>query len=83
MSFVNKVSKNSKQDIFLIQGKTENGLDCYYYILSKPDNAPDFAKIEKGGNIKIADYGTVLKKGYGEPTEAVKKAMLDEYGFIE
>jgi hypothetical protein len=81
MSHVNQIAASQKQNIFCIKGKTEAGFDCYHYVLIKPEMIPFFERIANGGNMKISDYGTVLKKGYGEPTEEVKKFMFEKYGF--
>lgn len=82
MDHVKKIAAQSKQNIFFIQGKTAKGLECYYYILAKPGKAQALENFTPGGRLKIDDIGTVLEKGYGEPSEQVKQAMSDQYGFI-
>lgn len=78
MSFTNKfaqkIESSKRKDVFLIRGE-DNGLECWHYVLVESLKLPILrAKIRQlPCNIDVADYGKIIKSGWGEnPSDEVK-----------
>lgn len=67
--------------ICYIQGTDPNGEKVFSYIAIDGDLLEEFNEAIHKGDVDIDEYGVRIASGYGEPTEAVKKMMMDEYGF--
>jgi hypothetical protein len=81
MSYVTLANKRHQNNIFFISGLTDIGIDCYYYVQVEPTKIRKFEAINPGDPVNLDEFGSVLQKGYGEPTEAVKEKMKKEYNF--
>jgi hypothetical protein len=80
MSYVKKLAAQSGDTVYLLQSKTKIGTDCYHYVLVKSGKTAQFEQIGAGAEVNIREYGTIIHKGYGEPSDKVKKMILDKYG---
>lgn len=52
----------------------------YNYLLIPADKIGEFLKVSINGGCDMADYGKVIEKGWGEPSEELKQRMR-EMGF--
>lgn len=55
--------------------KDENGKSGYIYIAVREDKMPDFQKALIVGNFDAEDYGIVLEKGFGKPSQDTMQRM--------
>jgi len=71
------------QDIVIcyIQGTDPDGEKVFSYIAIDSELLEEFNSAIHEGNVDVDEYGFRIVSGYGEPTDAVKKMMVDEYGF--
>ena len=85
MSFAAKYIKSSKNNrLNLVLTKTKDGLDAWWYILVDAPKLTAFFKAMEKGSVDLADFGKILKSGYGKtPPNSVKQEMLETYGFAE
>ena len=85
MSFVAKYVKSSKNNrMHLVLTKTKEGVDAWWYVLVDPPKLNAFHDAMKKGGCDLADFGKVLKSGYGaEPPATIKAEMQEQFGFIE
>ncbi len=67
--------------VFLVRGK-DHGRKAWHYILVVDDEETidSFLDMVKSGNIDVADYGQILKSGWGQdPPDEVKKWIEMKY----
>ena len=85
MSFVAKYVKSIKNNrLNLVLTKTKAGVDAWWYILVDAPKTDAFYKAMETGNCDLADFGKILKSGYGsEPPETVKAEMHEKFDFVE
>ncbi len=67
--------------ILLVRGESPDGMKIYAYVAIRADKLEAFVEAQKNGTFYPEDYGIVVESGEGEPSEAVKKKMTEEYGF--
>ena len=73
--------ENSTARIYLVRGK-DNGRAAWHYVLVKKHLLGLFLKRIKGGVIKVADFGHILRSGSGkDPPEGTTDKILKEYDF--
>lgn len=59
--------------LYLVRGK-DRGKPAWHYVMVKQSLLGLFLKLTKGGSLDVADFGTVLKSGWGEnPPEKVRE----------
>jgi hypothetical protein len=85
MSFVKKYIKSSKSNrLNLVLTKTKEGRDAWWYVLVDAPKLEAFYRAMESGGVDLADYGKIVKSGYGdEPPSIVKQEMKDQYDFEE
>ena len=72
-------NENASQRIYLVRGK-DRGKPAWYYVQVEKVLLPLFLRRTNGGSLDVADFGLVLKSGWGEdPPENVKK-NINEMG---
>ena len=71
------------QDIVIcyIQGTDPDGEKVFSYIAIDGEMLEEFNDAIHEGNVDVDEYGFRIVSGYGEPSEAVKQMMVDDYGF--
>jgi len=81
MSFTKKLIKqiesSKRHNVYLVHGE-DKGLECWHYVLVENIKLPLLrAKISKlPCNLDVADYGKIIKSGWGEnPNEEVKQKI--------
>lgn len=63
---------------YLVRGK-DRGRPVWYYVIVEKSLLGLFLKRTNGGSLNVADFGTVLKSGWGEnPPESTKKEICNE-----
>ncbi|MDX1974464.1 MAG: hypothetical protein SFT92_02185 [Rickettsiales bacterium] len=67
--------------ILLVRGESQDGQKIYAYVAIRADKLEAFMQAQKSGTFYPEDYGIIIESGEGEPSDAVKKRMTDEYGF--
>lgn len=68
--------------VLFYRGMSENREPMYAYIAVRSDKMKAFKKATASGKpMYLAEYGTVLASGSGEPTPEVMRKMRDEYNF--
>ena len=73
--------ENSTKRFYLVRGK-DNGRAAWQYVLVKKHLLGLFLKRVKGGVIKVADFGDILRTGFGkDPPEGTTDKILKEYDF--
>jgi hypothetical protein len=66
--------------VFLVRGK-DNGRAAWHYVLVSKEREIELKKQRAGTNIDVADYGKIIKSGWGEePSDEIKKQIEEEYG---
>jgi len=74
------VNMRYKQDLaaerlYIVRGK-DKGKPAWYYVMVEKSLLGLFLKRTKGGSLDVADFGTVLKSGWGEnPSESTREEM--------
>ena len=62
-----------RRRLYLVRGK-DRGKTAWHYVLIKADIIGEFLKRVDSGTIDVADYGQVLRSGWGQdPPEGVKQ----------
>ena len=75
------VAASKAGNVILVLGN-DQGLDCYHYLLVPDSKLPALQRAVAGeGKVSLGAFGLVIVSGFGQPDEAVKKKMLEEYGF--
>jgi len=78
--------RKHKQDagdvvICYIQGIDPDGEKVFSYIAIDAEVLEEFNTAIHAGNVDVDEYGYRIVSGYGEPNAAIKKMMVDDYGF--
>jgi predicted AlkP superfamily phosphohydrolase/phosphomutase len=82
-----KLEKQKKQglsnDIVIcyIQGTDPDGEKVFSYVAIEADLLEEFNEAIHAGNVDVDDFGYRIVSGFGEPSEAVRQMMTDDYGF--
>ena len=75
--------KNSTKRIYPVRGKNKDRA-AWRYVLAKEHLLDLFLKRAKGGSLDLADFGAVLRSGWGkDPPEGTIDQMLEECDFKE
>ena len=75
--------ENSTDRIYLVRGKVR-GKAAWHYVLVKKHLLGLFLKGTNGGSLDVADFGAVLRSGWGkDPPEGIIDQMLEECDFKE
>lgn len=83
MPHFTKFASRIKRDSTLVYDLrvTIQGLKCFYIVNIIPAKRAAFlAAINKDQGYQLTDYGTILYKGWGEPSNALKMQLREEYG---
>ena len=73
--------KNSTKRIYPVRGKNKDRA-AWRYVLAKEHLLDLFLKRAKGGSLDLADFGAVLRSGWGkDPPEGTAKKILKECDF--
>lgn len=67
--------------ILLVRGENPDGGAIYAYVAVRADKLEAFMQAQQSGVFYPEDYGVIIESGEGEPDEATRKKMEDEYGF--
>ena len=83
IAILEKRKHQHEHDIVIcyIQGIDPNGEKVFSYIAIDAEQLEEFNDAVHAGNVDVDEYGYRIVSGYGEPSEAVKQMMVDEYGF--
>ena len=74
-----KYNENASERIYLVRGK-DRGKPAWHYVLVEKALLPLFLRRTNGGSLDVADFGRVLKSGWGkDPPENVRK-NINEMG---
>jgi len=66
-------------ELFLVRGK-DRGEPAWHYVFVKRAKLPLFREAVKGGSLDVADYGEVVKSGWGKnPPDEVIEEMKEKY----
>ena len=72
-----KHMENASERIYLVRGK-DRGKQAWLYVLVKKALLPLFSRWTRGGSVDVADFGRVLKSGWGkDPPEDIRKSILE------
>ena len=75
--------ENSADRIYLVRGK-DKGRAAWHYVLAKKHLLGLFLKVTNGGSIDVADFGDILRSGWGkDPPEGTIDKILEEGDFKE
>lgn len=83
IAILEKRKHQHEHDIVIcyIQGIDPNGEKVFSYIAIDAELLEQFNTAVHQGNVDVDEYGYRIVSGYGEPSEAVKNMMMEEYGF--
>ncbi len=70
----------SKNNIYFVQAKDNNGEDFHAYVAVHGSLADKFIEDATRGNINVNNYGEVVLIDWGFPTEETKREMTEKYG---
>ena len=72
-----KHKENASERIYLVRGK-DRGKQAWHYVLVNKALLPLFLRRTKGGSLDVADFGRVLKSGWGkDPPEDIRKSIRE------
>ena len=75
--------ENSTDRIYLVRGQ-DRGRAAWHYVLAKKHLLGLFLKLTNGGCIDVADFGDILRSGWGkDPPEGTIDKILEEGDFKE
>ena len=75
--------ENSTERIYLVRGK-DRGRAAWHYVFVKRHLRALFLKRTNGGDLDVADFGAVLRSGWGkDPPEGTIDKILEEGDFKE
>ena len=78
---VNIGYKKNCTETILVRGK-DKGRAAWHYVLVKKHLLGLFLKRVKGGRVNVADFGDILRSGWGkDPPEGTTDKILKEYDF--
>ena len=73
-----RYKQDQKHRCYLVRGK-DRGRPAWHYVMVSKTLLGLFLKRTKGGRLDVADFGTVLKSGWGEnPPESTRKEVDTE-----
>ena len=73
--------ENSTKRFYLVRGK-DKGRAAWHYVLVKKHLLGLFLKRVKGGSLDVADFGAILRSGWGkDPPEGTTDKILEECDF--
>ncbi len=67
--------------VLLVRGESPETKKIFAYVAVRADKLEEFMEAQKQGTFYPEDYGIVIESGEGEPSEAIRKKMTEEYGF--
>ena len=72
-----KYKENAKHRIYLVRGE-DKGKQAWHYVLVEKALLPLFLRRTNSGSLDVADFGLILKSGWGkEPPEEVRKNIIE------
>ena len=75
--------ENSTKRFYLVRGK-DKGRAAWQYVLVKKHLLGLFLKRLKGGSLNVADFGAILRSGWGrDPPKGTRDKILEEGDFKE
>lgn len=75
-----KTMKSLEGKVFLVRGK-DNGRPAWHYVLVPHDKIKGLRQQKSGTNIDVADYGKIIKSGWGvDPSPEIVKEIEEKYG---
>ena len=76
--------QNSDERIYLVRGK-DRGKLAWHYVLVERHLLGLFLKRTNGGSLDVADFGTVLKSGWGQdpPKNAIDQILKDHDNILK
>ena len=78
-----KYKENAKDRIYLVSGKNK-GEQAWDYVQVEKALLPLFLRSTNGGSLNVADFGLVLKSGWGkDPPEELRKNITEMSTFPE
>lgn len=63
-----------------VETKDDAGWPQYFYIAVQGNRMPEFKTALQQGGFDPEDFGTVLARGYGKPSDALIEKMEKDYG---
>lgn len=79
-TFSDKEIKNKFTLVMLLQAVVEDDRSAFYYIAVSGAMLEEFKQaVEKREVFDLADFGSIILSGYGEPTSDVIKYMEENY----
>jgi hypothetical protein len=80
MQFLSKIISSNGHRLFYGRATANNGLFAWYFVFIKPSKLVAFKAITEADVYDIADYGDVIKSGYGYVApDAVIEQINKEY----
>ena len=74
--------ENLNERVYLVRGK-DRGRAAWHYVLAKKHLLGLFLKLTKGGRLDVADFGAVLRSGWGkDPPEGTGDKIRKECDFM-
>lgn len=67
--------------IYQLHAKDANGLPAYYFLQVDPLKQKALEKAIHSGDFDLAQYGKIVRSGYGQPTNEDKRVMKEEYNY--
>ena len=75
------VSATEQTQAYDIRYEDEQGRPYYHIVLIYPSMREAFLKaVNSGETYNLNDFGTIVHSGWGEPSEALKQELFQEYG---
>ena len=74
-----RLKEERKTNVYYLPITTRDGRNHYSYIVVSALLHEQFVKAVEMN--QVPDYAVVVERGFGEPTDQVKKKMKDFYGF--
>ena len=79
-SFLEQARKKKGNLVYLVRGK-DRGKPAWHYVLVKQEMLSVFLRKTQGGSIDVAQYGSVLKSGWGvDPPQEVVDEIKRDFG---
>ena len=74
-----KYKENAKHRIYLVRGK-DKGKQAWHYVLVEKALLPLFLRRTNGGSLDVADFGLILKSGWGKDPPENVRTNINEMG---
>jgi hypothetical protein len=69
---------------YYLEGTNENGEDEYCYMLVEQEKFLEFYKnIQNETEMELENFGEIIKKGEGKPSDIEHQEILAKYGTID